>query len=90
MSKSKAPGRPAGSPNQKLSQAEAKPSHCPKCGSARRGPYRAKQVQEFHSTDSATGEPFTHIIRRRTVCLDCGQHRVDRALENRPALKKRH
>ena len=29
------------------------------------------------------GQPFTHIVRRRTKCLDCGQFRVDRAYENR-------
>jgi hypothetical protein len=56
---------------------------CITCGSARREPYRLHSVQEYASIDRA-GKPYTHIVRNFTRCLDCGQNRIDRILENRP------
>ena len=58
------------------------PSRCKRCGSTRRGDYYGKTEQAFRGEHN--GQPFTHIVRRRTKCLDCGQVRIDRAYENRP------
>jgi hypothetical protein len=55
---------------------------CITCGSARREPYRLHSEQEYASIDRA-GKPYTHIVRQFTRCLDCGQNRIDRILENR-------
>jgi len=38
----------------------------------------------WQATAVDNGQPFTHIVRRRMKCLDCGQFREDRACENRP------
>lgn len=67
--------RPKGSKNADTVQQEA--SRCPTCHSTRRRPYDSRHVQEFDGIDTE-GRPFTAIIRRRTTCLDCGQHRIDR------------
>lgn len=75
-------GRPAGSRNKSYPEASVEPSRCPKCGSTQRAAYCSKHEQAFGGLDPA-GQPFTHIIKQRTHCLDCGQHRVDRTLENR-------
>ncbi|KKL70280.1 hypothetical protein LCGC14_2106490 [marine sediment metagenome] len=53
-----------------------------RCGSTRRSDYYGKIEQA--SRGRHDGQPFTHIARRRTKCLDCGQLRVDRSYENRP------
>jgi hypothetical protein len=65
-------------------QAQSMPSQCPNkdCRSTRRGPYRSREVQAFAGEHN--GRPYTHIVRRRTVCLDCGQARIDRSYENWP------
>lgn len=75
------PGRPTGSPNV-TQTAEASPSRCPVCQSSRRDRYLDRHVQE-HNGES-NGQPFTHIVRRRCRCSDCGQMRIDRALEYWP------
>lgn len=74
-------GRPTGAKNVHL-ESDAPASRCPSCGSTRRGPYLDKHVQEFAGEHA--GEPFTHIIRRRVRCADCGQLRIDKTRENRP------
>lgn len=80
-------GRPAGSKNIDAT-ADAHPSQCPACGSTNRGPYLGTaNVQEYGGTHE--GRPHTHIIRKRTTCADCGQTRIDRTFENRPAEKKK-
>lgn len=67
---------------------DAKATACPTCGSTRRERY-------FHTVERAIagvdrdGKPYTHVVWRRTRCTDCGQVRVDRSYENRPAAKRR-
>jgi len=63
-------------------QVEAGVTRCPACGSSSRTAYFAVTAQE-HGGISPDGKPYTHIVRRRTVCRNCGQHRVDRCYENR-------
>ena len=76
------PGRPKGSTNADPDVNTVEPSRCQRCGSTRRGDYYGKTEQAFQGVQN--GLPFTHIVRRRTKCLDCGQVRIDRAYENRP------
>ena len=76
------PGRPKGSTNADPDVNTVEPSRCKRCGSTRRGDYYGKTEQAFQGVQN--GLPFTHIVRRRTKCLDCGQVRIDRAYENRP------
>ena len=78
----KRPGRPKGSGNPPAAVITVEPSRCPRCGSTRRGDYYGKTEQAFQGEHN--GQPFTHIVRRRTMSLDCRQTRVDRAYENRP------
>jgi len=76
------PGRPKGSKGGNVDTVTVEPSRCPRCGSTRRSDYYGKTEQTFRGEHG--GRPFTHIVRRRTKCLDCGQTRIDRAYENRP------
>jgi len=76
------PGRPKGSKGGTIDTITVEPSRCRRCGSTRRGDYYGKTEQAFRGKHN--GQPFTHIVRRRTKCLDCGQTRIDRAYENRP------
>lgn len=78
-------GRPRGSPNHQVEQIELPASICPKCGSTRRAPYFNRREVTVAGVCSKTGMAYTAVIWRRTVCLDCGQHRVDRQLINEPA-----
>ena len=79
-------GRPQGSTNKQVDQATAEVSTCRMCQSTRRAPYMNKVEQQIAGVRN--GKPFTHIVWRRTRCLDCGQHRSDVTWENRPAQKK--
>lgn len=81
-------GRPKGSKNRRLPHAHAETTRCPACGSTRRAKYVNRNEHEFAGTDS-DGRPYTHVVKRRTSCLDCGQHRIDRHFENRPSRPKR-
>ena len=76
-------GRP---PGQTMAPAPAvvtvPTSRCPKCDSTERTPYFGCTEQEHDGVDEK-GRPFTHIVRRRTRCLNCGQARIDRSHENR-------
>jgi hypothetical protein len=74
-------GRPAGSRNGKYEVGASTPSRCKSCGSTERTPYFA--TNETAHRGIHDGEPYTHIVWRRTKCLHCGQLRTDRALENR-------
>ena len=53
------------------------------CQSTRRAAYLSKRVVTHAGLDPA-GNPHTQIVFRRTKCLDCGQHRVDRTYEYVP------
>lgn len=58
-------------------------SRCEKCGSTERTPYRSTKERQIHGRDHVTGLPYTHVVWRRTQCLNCKQMRVDRTFENR-------
>ncbi len=75
-------GRPAGSPNVDT-VIDVPASRCPICQSTRRSEYEGRMVQPYAGMQN--GSPYTHIVRRRTRCLDCGQVRIDRTFENHPA-----
>lgn len=79
-------GRPAGSRTKNSPETTAELSRCPKCLSTERAAYTNRHEQAYAGLDGFN-QPFTHIIRQRTHCLDCGQHRIDRSLENRPAKR---
>lgn len=81
MAKKKA-GRPAGRRNHVVAHATAQVTRCPKCGSTERLPYWLKREKAIAGVDAA-GQPFTHVVWRRTRCADCGQVRDDRHVENR-------
>jgi hypothetical protein len=59
-------------------------TRCPACGSTDRTGYHNTAVQEHCDVDAA-GRPYTHILRRWCTCKSCGQQRIDRTYENRPA-----
>lgn len=58
-------------------------SRCPKCGSTERTAYHGISETPISGTDDV-GNPITHIVRKRTQCIRCGQARIDRVFENRP------
>jgi hypothetical protein len=78
----KGPGRPKGSTRTVPDFVNVEPSRCKRCGSTRRSDYYGKTEQAFQG--EYNGRPYTHIVRRRTKCLGCGQIRIDRTYENRP------
>lgn len=82
-------GRPAGSRTKNSPEAAVELSRCSKCGSTERAAYSSKHEQAYSGLDGFN-QPFTHIIRSRTHCLCCGQHRVDRTLENRLTKRVRN
>jgi hypothetical protein len=63
-------------------QVQAALTRCPACGSTDRESYSGTLTQEFGGV-TPDGKPYTHIVRRRTICRACGQCRVDRFFENR-------
>ena len=80
--KPKAPtGRPKGATTEKRIS-DATPSRCAKCGSTERTGYADVRTMPFAGADSA-GNPYTHVVWRRTSCKHCGQSRIDRSSENR-------
>lgn len=79
-------GRPSGRKNNQVDHAEGQLTRCPKCGSTDRTPYTLRLVQRHEGFDPA-GKPYTAIVRRRTSCAACGQHRIDRHYEFKRAKK---
>lgn len=76
-------GRPKGSSNHDVDQADTAASRC-RCGSTRRSAYFNRRELDVAGVDPQTGQPYTSIIIRRTRCEDCGQHRDDRQFVNEP------
>lgn len=77
-------GRPAGSKNIQRDECDVIGSRCKRCGSSRRRPYQSDPTTlRAGGTDPITGQPYTHVIWRRTSCLDCGQARIDKCYEFR-------
>jgi len=57
-------------------------SRCPSCGSTQRGPYYGTTVNAVPGLDSS-GNAYTHVVRRRTKCKNCGARRIDRTFDQR-------
>jgi hypothetical protein len=55
-------------------------SCCPSCGSAKREDYHNVRRLPFGGI-TPDGRAYTHVIWRRTRCLDCGQARDDKSFE---------
>lgn len=65
------------------------PSACPKCRSTEREPYFGAPLEQEFSGTRPNGQAYTHIVRRRTRCKNCGQARIDRTYENRLQLAEK-
>ncbi len=78
------PGRPPGTPNAKPGQVVAV-HQCinPKCRSTEHERYRLVSCVA-HGGFTAAGVEYSHVVRRRTKCLNCGTRRIDKFLENHP------
>ncbi len=74
------PGRPPESKTTKAT-ADVHLSRCPNCQSTERTEYTNPNEQFYPHTHE--GKTYTHIIKRRTTCKNCGQARIDRARGNR-------
>lgn len=76
--KAKKPGRPRGSKNidRPADPEENVLSNCPKCGSTRKKTVSQSPIVQFFE-GVHNGKPFNRIVRRRVICSDCGQHRMD-------------
>lgn len=72
-------GRPAGARNVEET-VDVFASRCPKCGSTEREGYESKTVQPYATIHR--GVEYSHIVRRRCRCSNCGQTRIDRTYEN--------
>lgn len=70
-------GRPRGSKNRQYDQVEVEPSRCRKCGSTAKAPYFNVRIAETPHQCDRQGREFNYTAWKRTLCLDCGQHRVD-------------
>ena len=55
---------------------------CPVCQSLKRSDYFGVTTQAY-AGETVTGQRYTHIVRRRTICEDCGQTRIELSYEDR-------
>lgn len=78
--KTRRPGRPAGSTTKEVPVATVATSSCAKCGSTKRSAYFNRRTIE-NAGRTADGTPYKRIVWRRTKCLSCGQVRDDRTFE---------
>lgn len=74
-------GRPKGKKTQDLPVAESFASQCPKCRSTERTGYNRVKTMQYSGV-SPDDKPFNYISWKRTACLNCGQHRIDKLYEN--------
>lgn len=63
-------------------------SRCQKCGSTDRTPYNRTTTIERQIAGEHDGQPFSHVVWRRTSCRNCGQARQDKTFELRNAPAK--
>lgn len=83
----KKPGRPENSPNVERDHGEVKLSRCKKCDSTDREKYFGTPL-EYPIGGVHDGLPYTHVVRKRTKCANCGQQRMDAFYENRTNTKQ--
>lgn len=80
--KASAGGSRKGSKNLERPVVEVVVSHCKTCGSTdKRTTGQAPLIQDHSGIHH--GKKYTHIVRRRYCCKNCGQHRIDLTRENR-------
>lgn len=73
-------GRPAGSKNKPIaSETQVEAVKCAACESTERGKYY-RTTEDAYIGDRVD---VTHVVRRWCQCSNCGQHRIERTLENR-------
>lgn len=58
-------------------------ARCSECGSTERERFNNTRELYYPGTDDK-GNPYTHIVWRRTRCVHCKLVRVERTFENRP------
>jgi nitrate reductase cytochrome c-type subunit len=85
LSTAKPPSRPPGSKNIPRDEVMCEPSRCKTCKSTNRTAYLGNPTVEFAPGKDINGNPFTHVISRRTECADCGQARRDISYMNDPS-----
>jgi len=76
-----------GRPNHHYEHTITMGARCPACGSTAARILRVAATRP-HPSPGPDGQPCTHTITRRVICTDCGQHRFQTTLENRPAEPK--
>ena len=81
-SQQKKSGRPKGSENRDYDYVVAQPTRCRQCNSTERTDYENTTTTAASGIDAA-GQPYTHVVHRRTKCTACGQWRIDKSFENR-------
>lgn len=72
-----------GVPNHQRDEVETVVSRCKRCGSTERSKYFRTTEMEAPNGRGPLGEPATHIVWRACKCESCGQHRIDKFVENR-------
>lgn len=75
-------GRPKGSESREYDVAVGSPTRCRACGSTDRAPYLPNPtIVNSSGISPVDGKPYDRIVIRRTKCLGCGQHRLDKIYE---------
>lgn len=82
-------GRKKGTPNLDRKTVYTVAPRCPTCGSTDRENYdRRHDHYVQHGGTAPDGQPYTHIVIRRTKCRACGQALTHREYRNgRPGNK---
>lgn len=71
------PASPAAGPPPVVT---VEPSRCPECGATDREDYNNTVTREIPGV-LPDGRPYCRVTWRRTRCLACGQHRIDKTYE---------
>jgi len=71
-------GRPSGTKNHDCDRVEVVVSRCMKCDSTERAPYHGTKELKY-SGATPDGREYNRVFWRKTVCLVCGQHRIDKS-----------
>jgi hypothetical protein len=80
-------GRPKGATTKRPPQNDVPASRCIKCHSTERTEYFNRRELAIAGLHPQTGEPYTSIVIRRTMCRNCGQFRDDRQFVYQPTRK---
>lgn len=73
-------GRPKGAGNVELGNVLVV-AQCPRCKSSERERYRLVSCTP-HGGVTSSGFEYSHTVKRRTRCTNCGKRRIDTFLEN--------